>query len=164
MGCESDTAPDGQSDLGRSASARGPDVGQPVSKIEAHEPAECEYDIGPEGYVARDSGFLERARKTSVAPNYPEEARRLGIEGAVPVEIVVDREGKVVHACAQAGHPLLRDAAVKAALQWEFKPYFGYGQPEAAPPGAHRAASLPFNFVLEPEDGPSQPGNPSDPQ
>ena len=55
-------------------------------------------------------------------PVFPAMARHAGIEGPVVVEIVVDETGRVTSARALSGHPLLRDAAVEAALKWAFLP------------------------------------------
>jgi TonB family protein len=56
-----------------------------------------------------------------VVPEYPELARKAHIKGTVTVKILVDRGGNVIEACAIQGHPLLRKAAVTAALKWKFK-------------------------------------------
>jgi len=42
--------------------------------------------------------------------------------GVVRVRVWVDTEGKVVGAKVISGHPLLREAALKAAKQWEWEP------------------------------------------
>jgi len=49
-------------------------------------------------------------------------AAAAGITGDVVVEVIVDREGRVEWARWVSGHPLLRDAAVSAALEWTFRP------------------------------------------
>ncbi|MDQ3818795.1 MAG: energy transducer TonB, partial [Acidobacteriota bacterium] len=54
-------------------------------------------------------------------PKYPAIAKGSGIQGPVKVNILVDPKGNVVRACAAEGHPLLRAAAVKAALGWKFR-------------------------------------------
>lgn len=54
---------------------------------------------------------------------YPPLAIQARIEGEVSTRILVDRKGNVVRACAVTGHPVLRKAAVVAALGWKFKPW-----------------------------------------
>jgi hypothetical protein len=46
--------------------------------------------------------------------------------GRVKVKVLIDRKGNVVKACAVEGHPLLREPARRAALEWKFKPNFGF--------------------------------------
>jgi protein TonB len=57
-----------------------------------------------------------------VNPEYPAEAKAAQISGAVVVEVTVDESGNVISARAISGHPLLKDAAVVAARQWQFAP------------------------------------------
>lgn len=57
-----------------------------------------------------------------VEPHYPRTGICARIEGSVVVQVLVDAKGNVFAACAISGHPLLREAAVKAALQWKFEP------------------------------------------
>jgi protein TonB len=65
--------------------------------------------------------FLEK----SVQPRYPAIARAARAQGALKVNILIDPRGRVVEACAAEGHPLLRMAAIKAALGWKFKRFPG---------------------------------------
>jgi protein TonB len=50
-------------------------------------------------------------------------------QGTVVVEVVLDESGKVVSANATSGPPMLRDAAVQAALKARFSPTKLSGQP-----------------------------------
>lgn len=62
-------------------------------------------------------------------PEYPEFARRTRAAGMVNVEVVIDETGKIISARAVSGPPLLREAAVKAALRARFSPTKLSGQP-----------------------------------
>lgn len=53
-------------------------------------------------------------------PAYPEEAKKKGISGNVKVMVYLNEEGKVDSAAVCKGHPLLRKAALDAALKAEF--------------------------------------------
>lgn len=55
-------------------------------------------------------------------PPYPPIAKRLGIEGTVNVQVLVDETGKVISAKAVAGNPALKQAAQQAALNARFSP------------------------------------------
>jgi len=58
-----------------------------------------------------------------VAPDYPEAARRRGIEGLVLLEAVLDAEGRVAHDIAVLRSvPDLDAAAVAALRRWRFRP------------------------------------------
>ena len=60
---------------------------------------------------------------------YPEEARHAEIEGSVLLSIVIDTEGKVVHAKVVSGPGYgLDDAALKAILRFRFKPAVKNGE------------------------------------
>ena len=69
-------------------------------------------------------------------PAYPAAARSINASGKVEVSIVIGPDGKVSSAIPISGHPFLRAAAVKAALESEFEPFrfsindspvYGYG-------------------------------------
>lgn len=77
-----------------------------------------------------------------VIPEYPKDARELGVPGSIRVELVVDQDGKVIFAQALSGHPLLQAAAQEAARQWRFLPILLEGKPSRV------RAVLIFNFRL----------------
>ena len=57
-------------------------------------------------------------------PPYPAPARAVGASGAVNVQVTIDEEGSVISAKAVTGHPLLRDAAERAARNAKFSPTY----------------------------------------
>ena len=58
-----------------------------------------------------------------VKPDYPELARRLGLEGTVTVKILIDKNGKPEKAEIYKGvNDLLNEAAMQAAMKWLFVP------------------------------------------
>lgn len=63
------------------------------------------------------------------APIYPDAAKRMRTQGTVTVDVVLDETGKVVSAVASSGPPILREAAVQAALKARFSPTKLSGQP-----------------------------------
>jgi TonB family protein len=69
--------------------------------------------------------------KNSPAPDYPDEAREKGHEGAVIVEAVVDVDGTVESAevTQSSGYRELDKAAKDAAKQWVFSEPVKDGQP-----------------------------------
>lgn len=78
-----------------------------------------------------------------VNPEYPELAKKAGIEGTVVVKVLVNTKGDVEKVEVLKSHPLLDEAAVEAAKQFKFKP------------GKQRDklvkvwVSIPFNFKLK---------------
>ncbi len=59
---------------------------------------------------------------TQTKPTYPSEARRLGIEGDVTLDVLVGRDGKVRNVKVVKGVPSLNFAAVAAVQQWRYSP------------------------------------------
>lgn len=55
-------------------------------------------------------------------PIYSSEAKKARATGTVSVKILVDEQGRVLHACAITGAPLLRDGSVESAYQAKFPP------------------------------------------
>lgn len=66
---------------------------------------------------------------TRVKPEYPAAARKMNAYGPVEVRILISPDGKVIEATAISGHLALRNAAVRAARSWVFKPTTVDGKP-----------------------------------
>lgn len=96
--------------------------------------------------IAVSGGVLQGSALKKANPSYPPVAKAAKATGAVQVQITVSEEGRVIDATAISGHPLLREAAVEAARQWEFKPTVLSGQPVKV------QGILTFNFTLQGED------------
>jgi protein TonB len=75
------------------------------------------------------SGGVVNSKATNlVKPPYPPAARAVNASGAVNVQVTIDESGSVISASATSGHPLLRDAAVRAARSSKFSPTLLSGQ------------------------------------
>jgi len=66
---------------------------------------------------------------SSPSPAYPVEALSAGVQGEVMVRAVGGRDGNVAEARVVSGPPLLREAAVHAVEQWQYRPYLVDGKP-----------------------------------
>jgi len=64
----------------------------------------------------------ERKVTLRIAPNYPELAKRMRLQGVVRVEAVVRPNGSVRTTRVLGGNPVLVDAAVDAVRKWRFEP------------------------------------------
>lgn len=62
-------------------------------------------------------------------PEYPASASTVRVSGSVTVHILIDEQGNVEKANVVSGHPLLRAASVKAALQARFEPFLLSNKP-----------------------------------
>ena len=65
----------------------------------------------------------------SVKPEHPLAAMQARVEGAVVLDALVDEQGRVADARVIKSIPLLDQAALDAARQWEFKPAMLNGEP-----------------------------------
>src|SRR5262249_761719 len=75
--------------------------------------------------VVRMGGNLKAPTKLrDVRPIYPPPMRDAGLEGLVPIEAVIDRDGLVttVRLVSALVHPELAKAASDAVKQWRFSP------------------------------------------
>jgi len=64
----------------------------------------------------------ERKVSAKVAPNYPELAKRMHLQGVVRIEAVVRPNGTVKSTRVLGGNPVLVDAASDAVSKWKFEP------------------------------------------
>jgi TonB family protein len=89
----------------------------------ARSPEEIRPGQPDEDGVYRVGGTLPPPAKVQhVAPTFPPEAVRAGIEGVVIAEVVIDEAGRVRDATIVRSIPLLDEAALAAVRRWQFKP------------------------------------------
>ena len=62
------------------------------------------------------------AKLRHVDPEYPDLARRAGVQGTVEIECVIDSSGHVASARVLRGVPLLDAAALAAVQRWTYRP------------------------------------------
>jgi protein TonB len=63
-----------------------------------------------------------------VHPSYPKQARARKLHGAVVLQAVINKHGKVDSLQLVSGDPLLAQAAADAVKQWRYKPYWHNGE------------------------------------
>ncbi len=78
-------------------------------------------------------------------PAYPAAAQAVKASGEVKIQVTIDEEGNVISANAVSGHPLLRQAAERAARLAKFKPTTLEGVPVKI------SGIIIYNFVPAPE-------------
>ncbi len=82
------------------------------------------------GTIKQVNGGVLNGRATSLPnPDYPGEAKLVQASGSVPVEVLIDEQGKVARAGVTGGHSTLQTAARNAACSAKFAPTMLYGQP-----------------------------------
>jgi TonB family protein len=70
-----------------------------------------------------EGGIEPPALISKVEPDYPDAARRAGVEGTVELEISIDASGRVTRVEVLRGLPLgLSEAAADAVRQWVYRP------------------------------------------
>jgi protein TonB len=72
--------------------------------------------------VRAGHGVREPKKIVNVPPEYPELAKRAGIEGVVILEAVIDVSGHVDHVKVLSSIPMLNEAAIRAVKQWRYTP------------------------------------------
>jgi protein TonB len=107
------------------------------------QPAQPTKEEEPKPQVLRIStGPLQGSALRRVEPVYPPLAITTRTKGSVVVEVVISEQGEVISVRAISGHPLLRDAALKAASGWKWKPTYLNDVPVRV------VGTITFNFVL----------------
>ncbi|MFZ1005705.1 MAG: TonB family protein [Candidatus Sulfotelmatobacter sp.] len=74
-----------------------------------------------ERVLALPPGLAEGNLLYRVEPDYPEEARRQGVQGPVVLDLHISKDGLVQGVDLVSGQPLLMQAATAAVKQWRFR-------------------------------------------
>jgi protein TonB len=78
-----------------------------------------------------------------VDPEYPEQARRAGVEGTVILDATISEAGQVTEIAVERGLPLgVSEAAVSAVRRWKYEPARGRNGPMAS----HKAIRIVFSL------------------
>lgn len=80
----------------------------------------------------------------NVDPVYPQMARLAHVQGQVTLDLTISEAGKVQQVTVISGHPILLQAAIEAAREWQYHPFEINGKPAAV-----RAVAFVF-FLLGP--------------
>ena len=91
--------------------------------------------------VSMSPGTAERVSRT-VNPNYPLLAKQMKVQGAVVLQALIDKAGKIEDLHVVSGPAILSAAAQEAVKQWHFKPYYQGGQP------VETEARITVNFTI----------------
>lgn len=97
----------------------------------------------PDSVVRLTSVLTQGRALRKVEPPYPTIAKTARVQGMVQVQIGISETGEVDDVILLSGNPLLRDAALRAAKQWLFKPTELNGRPVRA------IGLITFNFKLD---------------
>lgn len=111
----------------RAARSQSPVISQdvkPVNDDRTREIEECATPGRPKPEVEGKQDSLGLCGKaiSLPKPNYPAEAKAQHASGRVVVNVVTDEQGYVTWAKVTEGHPLLEQAALKAACQSRYSP------------------------------------------
>jgi TonB family protein len=88
-------------------------------------------------------GVLNGKAITLPKPDYPADAQAAGASGTVVIQVTIDESGMVISTRAISGHPLLRQAAINAAMQARFSPTSLMGEPVKV------TGVITYNFVKQ---------------
>jgi TonB family protein len=78
----------------------------------------------------RIGGNVQQANiESKITPVYPAQAKQDRVQGAVELQVTIDKEGRVQDVSVLSGPEPLIQSAVDAVKQWTYKPTFLNGQP-----------------------------------
>lgn len=83
----------------------------------------------PTNPVAVKSSIMQTLVISKVAPKYPAEAKKAGIEGKVVLSVIIDKDGNPARLTVDSGPNQLQRSALEAVRQWKYKPFLLNGQP-----------------------------------
>jgi TonB family protein len=73
--------------------------------------------------LAISTGVSEQHLLRRVQPQYPPVARNLRVQGDVILKVMIDKDGHVNNIEPVGGPTMLKQAAIDAVSQWQYKPY-----------------------------------------
>lgn len=111
---------DGTSSVTPKGSGDGPGTSASSERSTPPPPPIKKPDVNPNTVVSL--GAVNGKAIALPKPSYPQAARAMRIEGAVQIQITIDKDGSVISARAIGGHPTLRAAAENAARLARFSP------------------------------------------
>ena len=97
----------------------------------------------PRGPMRVSKGVAQANRTKAGAPQYPQLARDARVQGTILLDVVIDKGGKVTNIKVLSGPAMLRQAALEAVQQWEYRPTLLNGQP------VEIITDIEVNFTLE---------------
>lgn len=103
---------------------------EPNSAPESPAPAQATEPAAPAPAprVTLSASTAERVSR-SVEPDYPLLAKQMKVQGAVVLQVLIDKSGNIEELHVVSGPEILAAAAQQALKQWRFKPYYQDGQP-----------------------------------
>jgi len=113
-----------------------------ASRIETDTPAPPRTIVKPQTQRLPPQVLISKAISLPEPP-YPPLAKQIRAQGPVPVQILVDENGKVLSAHAVSGNAFLTRAAEEAAMRARFTPTTFNGQPVKI------QGVITYNFVLQ---------------
>ncbi len=99
------------------------------TELEAQVPAKQAVMLKPQLTVPAEA--MQRRIIHEVRPEYPEAARRAGVQGTVLLDAIVSADGTVGQLKVISGPEALSAAATDAVQWWRYEPYTVNGQPAA---------------------------------
>jgi len=117
--------------------------GELVPPAKTHPPKVEPPKQDPPRVMRLASSLISSKAISKPTPDYPAIARQMRVQGTVPVQILIDEQGRVVQAQATGGHPLLQKAAADAARRATFSPTILSDKPVKA------SGVIYYNFVLQ---------------
>jgi len=78
--------------------------------------------------VVLSEEVAEQLLSLKVQPNYPQQAVKAGLQGAVVLQAWIAADGSIHELKLVRGSLLLGQAAYEAVKQWRYKPYFLNGK------------------------------------
>ncbi len=79
--------------------------------------------------VRVEESVMRALRIKRVDPAYSSSARSARIQGAVALQIQINKSGGIQDIALLSGHPMLAPAALEAVKQWQYKSYVLNGEP-----------------------------------